>query len=226
MRPRTLLLLCLGLGVSACSATLTSEQISKSAERHFEETKGLEGTLQHRDLLGLSAGFFILLDHKEVPSEIKGPMQTQVFSAVEQLGFFPVLLGNEDLNTRLLEDRQMRVNSEIYLDSLTNVAVSDKDLANPLGQYLNVEDLLVFHVSLWPCPTCSNKSTLRLKLRLVDAPSGLIVWTAGVERDLFDYELGATSEIALELADQLTRLFDERFRVKWHKARFANLAKG
>jgi len=226
LKRSTFFLFCLGLGLSSCSATLTSEQISKTAERHFEETKGLAGTLQNRDFLGLSAGFFVLLNHKEVPEDVKAPMEAKVFAAVEQMGFFPVLLRNEDLNTRLQEDRQMRVNSEIYLDSLTNVAVSDKDLANPLGQYLNVDDLLVFHVSLWPCPTCSNKSTLRLKLRLVDASSGLILWTAGVEQELFDYELGAAPEIALELANNLTQLFDERFKVKWHKARFANLAKG
>lgn len=214
-----------GLLLAGCSSiNIVSERVANEAEDRLSERKQLSVNSGNMDLLESQAGLFVHLEHPDLDAAYKEPLIAAVQEQFAGLGFFEQLRFDGALREQLEEDRQLRFKSEVYFDSLTTVAVSDRDIANPMGKYLGVGNFLVFQAVLWPCPTCNNRSIMRLKLRLVDTQSGLIVWTATAERELFEAELGEVGPISLELTELLGQMFESRFKTKWHKARFNNLA--
>ena len=220
-----LLLIFTALTLSACSLNVTSEAFAAKA-RAKKEVKLVEQGLTHIQnhyLLAPSTNLFFLTTAKQVPEQASEKITAQLKNGLQSTQLFKQFFGPENAEQKLLEDRALKIQAEIYFDSLGAVAVSDRDIANPLGNYLQVGSFLVGQVSLWPCANCDNQSMLRLKLRLIDIESGDILWTCSVERELFGFEMAQIEPIALEMADQLVILFDNRFRTKWHRSRYENL---
>lgn len=192
-------------------------------ERKIEETKAYPEAI---DLLGNSAAVFSFFGTKSIPLQSAEKLHKAVISRIEGLTFYQSILSDEQLNAMLEKNPGMAQGKEIYLDSLTVVSVSDKDLSNPLGRYLNVDNFLVFQLDRWPCLTCKDDNGIRMKLRLVDAKSSHIIWTGIAEKRKLDGEEAANVEaLALNLAEQLADNFNNRFKKKWHRKRFENLAK-
>jgi len=222
---RLLLALGLTLALSSCSLTVTSESFAGKAKERLEKKIEAQGKthIQNRYLLNPAVTVFFLGTAKGVPNESASKITSRFEKGLGELGLFETLTGPQYSSVKLIDNRALKIRSEIYFDSLGAVAVSDRDIANPLGRFLGVGNFLVGQVSLWPCAGCDNQSFIRVKLRLVDVESGDILWTASAERELFGFELAEVEPIALELADNLVEIFHDRFRTKWHRARYENL---
>ncbi len=192
-------------------------------ERKIEEFKAYP---EAADLLGSSAAVFSFFGTKDIPLKSAEKLHQSMIAKIQGLSFYESILSEESLNAMLENNPRMRQGKEIYLDSLTVVSVSDKDLSNPLGRYFKVDNFLVFQLDRWPCLTCSDDKGMRMKLRLVDAKSSHIIWTGIAEKRKLDEEEAANLEtLALNLAEQLADNFNNRFKKKWHRKRFENLAK-
>ncbi len=192
-------------------------------ERKLEEIKTYPEAI---DLIGNSAAIFSIFGTKAVPLQSAEKLHKAMITKVQGMALYNTILSDEKLNALLEKNPRIAQGKEIYLDSLTVVSVSDKDLSNPLGHYLDVDNFLVFQLDRWPCLTCRDDKGLRMKLRLVDAKSSHIIWTGIAEKRILDEEEAADIEaLALNLAEKLADNFNNRFKKKWHRKRFENLAK-
>ncbi len=179
-----------------------------------------------RDLLGKSAVMFSVFATQSLPLKSAESLHAAVGKKLQNIAFYSKVVSDEELNELLLKNSRLAQAKEIYLDSLTVVAVSDKDISNPLGNYLNVDNFLVFQLDQWPCQGCTNNKGIRMKLRLVDAKSSYIIWTGIAEKRKLNEEESANLEAtAVDLAEELADHFNNRFKKKWHHKRFSNLAK-
>ena len=181
---------------------------------------------QSTDLLGNSVALFSVINNTaKIPKDAQIELKNYYQDNVKQAAFFDVFLDEHQVAARFAANRQIAQSNAIYLDSLTTVAVSDKDISNPLGKFLNTDNFLILQIDHWPCITCSNEDLMRMKLRLVDAPSGYIIWTAIVERNnLTEEERSNLIDISKALCKELTDTFHHRFKQKWHRKRFKSLA--
>jgi hypothetical protein len=192
-------------------------------KRNIEELKTYPESI---DLLGNSAAVFSFFGTNSLPLTSAEKLHQTVINKILDLEFYSTILDDKDLSQLLEKNSKLAQAKEIYLDSLTVVSVSDKDISNPLGRYLSVDNFLVFQLDRWPCPTCEDDKGIRMKLRLVDAESSYIIWTGIVEKRKLDDEEAANVEaVALQMAEQLADNFNNRFKKKWHRKRFNNLLK-
>jgi len=223
VKPRNLLFFAFLIGLAGCSATVTSELVPKKTATYFESFRGFNIDSQNFDYLSTEAAIWVTSASGLVDTTQRSQLGQGFQAALGKAGFFPVFLNDIDISDRLAENRVIRKKTETFLDTLNSVTVSDKDLANPVGAFLGVNDFLVFHVAHWPCPSCEKQQKVRIKVRLVDASTGLIVWTATAQRDT--YQEDNPMEVAQELSEELSKMFQQRFELKWHKLRYLNLTK-
>ncbi|MCP4750090.1 MAG: hypothetical protein GY866_04310 [Proteobacteria bacterium] len=202
--------------------------MSKYSVDHLRERQEKENGKQDFatiDLLGDSVAVFLVFNSKDIPDRISQQLQSDIDQTISKMRFFDKLLSSDQLEDLFQGDRRVVHSKDIYLDSLLKVAVSDKDISNPLGKYLGVDDLLVFQVDRWPCRDCDTDTGMRMKLRIVDADTGYIIWTGTNEKSaLLDGEFDDLDGVARKLANDLWDSFHHRFRQKWHRKRFNNLA--
>ena len=216
------------LALASCETTTTtfSEGISQKVlqekeDKLIQEDKKL--VFEIIDLLGQSATIFYLVK-EEVPVELVNKVKDQVLKRVKEAAFFTDLLSEQQARPIFTQERRMKQAREIYLDSLANVSVSDKDLSNPLGRLLQVENFLVYQLDSWPCASCVSKNIIGLKLRLVEASTGDIIWTGISQRSVLSPDSENLDVALQELTAELMENFYFRFKRKWHIQRFQNLA--
>ena len=112
---------------------------------------------------------------------------------------------------------------EIYLDSLTMIAVSDRDIITPMGKKMGVDQVFVIQFDQWPCATCEEKTVMRLKARVVDVERGLVFWTGIAEKEFEQDDYEYAEEISLQMVDELTGTFFHKYKLKWQHKRFNGL---
>jgi len=218
------------LSVASCqySSTFTSAQLTDQAVEYLMENKNpgsSDFNFQSADLLSDSVALFIVINTPNIPSQEADLLQNHYQDQIKESALFEAFLDRNQLESRFKSNRQLDQSKEIYLDSLTTVAVSDKDISNPLGKYLQAGNFLILQVDKWPCTDCLEKKEMRLKLRLVDSLSGYIVWTGIAEKNsLTEEETGNLLVTSQAICDELIDIFYHRFSEKWHRKRFKNLA--
>ncbi len=227
---RRVLPLIIAFGFSSCSSSEVtfSDSISEYSKESLLTIKKIEETKLHpelSDLLGDSVVVFSVFSDKNTPIDTAESLHHDVFTRVKEMTLFSSMVEDQRLNSLLNKNNQLAHAKEIYLDSLTTVSVSDKDISNPLGKYLIADNFLVFQLDRWPCIECNTPTGMRMKLRVVDAESCYIFWTAIVEiRKLSEEELNDLTSVAAKLTNQLTETFYNCFKKKWHRKRFEGLA--
>ncbi len=218
--------------LSACSPssqTTLSEVIPGHNKEAVSERKKIGETKTHpetADIMGKSVAVFTVVVTPDAPQALVESLHHKLLKRLSDNGLYELVLSDQVLNERLSANPKLVQAKEIYLDSLTAVSVSDKDISNPLGKTLKVENLLIFQLDQWPCTGCRQSSTLRMKLRLVDSESSFVLWTGIAEiQKVTQKELEDPDALGLNLADQLIDEFYLCFMKKWHRKRFDNLAK-
>lgn len=208
------------------SNQVLSERISQPAKDFLLQRKDIqESESETIHLLGNSLVVFSIFASKKVPKNISQQLQADFAHNIINLQLFQKVLAGKKLEEFFKQNRAFNQSKAIYLDSLVTVSVSDKDISNPLGKFLDSENILVFQVDRWPCQDCMLEKEMRMKLRIVDAESGYIVWTGINEKTkLSEDDMGNLDVIAQELSDELLNSFYHRFKRKWHRKRFSNLA--
>jgi hypothetical protein len=228
---RSWLLLIIVTLLASCSSTETtiSETIpeySRDAILEFRKIENNKAFPETADLLGKSVAVFSIVLTPDAPQHVVESLHQNLLEKIDDAGLYPALLSDQRLTALLSQNPKLLQAKEIYLDSLTIVSVSDKDISNPLGKTLETENFLVFQLDLWPCADCKQNNTLRMKLRLVDSETSFIIWTGIAEMQKIELkELNDIDAIALKLAEDLLEEFNLCFSQKWHRKRFDNLAK-
>lgn len=178
------------------------------------------------DLLGESTAVFAVYTTDSIPMRSAEVLYDKISSRVNDSRLFSSVLLPHKVHEKLQLNSELAQVKEVYIETLTTVSVSDKDISNPLGAYLNVTNFIVFMVDKWPCFDCAETGNLRMKLQLVDTQTGLIIWTAIAEQsNLKPEELEMIEEVANRLASRLTDSLYDTFKKKWHHKRYENLSR-
>jgi len=205
-----------------------SETLSNRAERalraEMPDVKAKE-SLEAFDLLKQSAALLFVNEASGLPDTVFFQLRNRVRERITQMRFFTKLLNPEEMDRFFANKRNLKQLKDIYLEGLTAVSVSNKDISSHLGKRLKIENLIVFQIDQWPCGDCEIDTRMIMKLRVVDAESGFIVWTGIIERyELTRQKTDELPTLALHQAEELLDIFHSRFRKKWHTLRYKNLA--
>jgi len=225
-----ILLICPAFTIISCQSNTLylAESLSKEGVEILNQQNAKTKYLtfgENRNILGKTVAIFYYASDPSVPAGIAEKLKTALLKKIEEAQFFSQVIPGVEQLSRLGDSRILNQKLDIYLESLAVVSVSNKDISNPLGQSLACDDFLVLQIDRWPCETCSNKTTIRMKLRLVNAKTGLIYWTSiGSISDIDFKNPEVPTSLALSLSNSLIETFIHNFKRKWHKLRFYNLA--
>jgi hypothetical protein len=86
----------------------------------------------------------------EIPAETAETLHRLIGQKLENSGLYSKVLSDDSLNALLTQKSDLTQAKDIYLDTLAVVLASDKDISNPLGNYLQVKNFLIFQVDRWP----------------------------------------------------------------------------
>ncbi len=213
---------------SSCqsSSHSLSETLVNRSVQTLRENATPSGNI-HRDetiiLLGNSAAAFFVNLAEDTPDQLSVDLSAVLNQRLEQMTFYQSLQNTDDLNTFFRQNRALNQLKDIYLDSLARVSVSNKDISNRMGKHLKVANLVVLQIDRWPCQGCKAPFQTRIKLRVIDAPSGMIIWT-GFNEISSDDSTDITPEKVIALSEEILDTFKLRFKRKWHRIRHQNLS--
>lgn len=215
--------------LASCSSSKTiSDTISEHNKSAIYEKQNIEKLKTYPeliDLLGKSVVVFSVFPTEDIPNEFAGSLHRILGETLQANSLFTKQLNDSELNSLLAKNGNLAQAKDLYLDSLTVVSVSDKDISNPLGRYLGVDNFLIFQLDKWPCFDCKNQDQLRMKLKLVDANSSYILWTSSASMTkLKPKEIDNIEAIADKLMLDLVEQFQNRFKKKWHRKQYDNLS--
>jgi len=205
-----------------------TESIPQQTRTHVQEKKELEKAdydFRNIDLLGKTAALFVTNRAVNAPESVIEQANKMLTSALRDAGLYQELIPPQEVLRRLQTDTRLNQLKNIYLDSLTTISISDKDISVPLAKFLNVDNFIILQVENWPCDDCFSKKRLRFKLRVVNAVTSDIVWTGINELNTLDKNSNDLNQFADILLNELFNSFNLRFRLKWHQRRFEHLTK-
>ncbi len=229
MKQRRLLplsLLCLGLGLAGCSATVLTDVSNAKAEERFLQDWQLEANrFENRLLLKDTVSLFVVVAERKNQAPVELDYNNLVTKTLQESHLFGNLQLPGEAEVKLSENKQMQQNAEVYFDSLRFIAISDRYLSNPLAAYLETDQFLVLQVDRWPCDPCEDGQDpiIRMKVRLVDGASGYVLWTGVLERELFDLEASDLATHTQAAAQDLLNRFVQVYQPKWHRLRYEGL---
>lgn len=205
------------------SETLSSG-VSDQKEKEQLET-GEKIAFERFDLLGKSVAYISYNKIKEgFPPALMEQINQTMATRLEESQFFEKILPEEEQKLSLQKDRLMKQNMEVYMDSLINVSVSNKDLSVKLARFFDVENFLVFQIDLWPCTNCLGKDAITMKLKLIEAESGKVIWAALSQRNAVELSGEELEVETAKQAEELINSFYHKFKRKWHIKRYLGLA--
>ena len=223
----TALLLLISIASSCQSSSYSSSETLVNRSVKILREKASPAKNIHRNesiiLLGTSAAAFFVNLTEAIPDQLTLDLSAVLNQRLEQMTLFQSVQNTDDLNNYFKQNRSLNQLKTIYLDSLTRVSVSNKDISNRMGKHLKVANLVVLQIDRWPCEECKAPFQTRLKLRVVDAPSGMIIWT-GISEIKSDELTDITPEKVIALSEEILDAFEFRFKRKWHRIRFQNLS--
>lgn len=224
----TILVGMIGL-TTACqfNSSSMSETVASRSAKKLRETAEPAPNVSRKEnivLLGKSSAIFFLNLAEDVPDAFSRDLRAYVNQRVAKTGFFNSIPTETELTSFFKKNRSLQQKKDLYLDSLAQVSVSNRDISFRLGKALNVDNLIAFQIDYWPCAECRSPLRIRLKMRLVDLTSGMIIWTGINELEFETAEEASYAEL-LTLSSEILDQFEMRFRRKWHRKRFQHLGR-
>jgi len=116
--------------------------------------------------------------------EAKADVDRLFAEALRERKWFDAVAGGDQIGRRLGGDGQLRQAVEEYLTKLDKVSFSDPALSGRIGELNGAEAIMLVRVDYWNYTTekDSKVGKVGLSLRLIDAATGRIIWTAGHHR--------------------------------------------
>jgi len=219
-----LLILSLLVSCQANISQISETVVSQSAKKLRDSAKSVEKAGPDEDafLLGESAAVFFLTMVDGLPDEMAQNLSSHLNKRIEGMPFYRSIKKTDEIAPIIGKDNALKQANDLYLDTLARVSVSNKDITNQIGKKLGVQNFIVFQVDRWPCPDCKKPLRIRIKVRVVDVASGLIIWN-GINEVNVEKAADATYEQLFMISEELIDKFHNRFKRKWHKVRFHNL---
>ena len=211
-----------------CSATSfeTSHIVSTyTRQKISSKILAVKQDFQLHDTLGKKIALYSLYN-KRVPLALQNKLN-QIFNKQVTSYNLAKISVTPSKAKQILADSSWTTKANIYFTTLTDLAVSDKNLAIPIAKILDGTSLLVYSITMWPCENCSTKLQLYSKLQLVNIHYSSLLWTATSSKMLKTNTPQQVEMISQAMLRKMLYEFHLTFKKKWHKQRYrALLARG
>lgn len=116
--------------------------------------------------------------------EAKASVDRLFAEALGERKWFDAVAGGEEIGRRLEGNETLRQAVAEYLTKLDKVSFSDPALSGRIGELTGAGAIVLVRIDYWNYTTekDSKVGKVGLSLRLIDAATGRIVWTAGHHR--------------------------------------------
>jgi hypothetical protein len=117
--------------------------------------------------------------------EAKGIVEELISAALLEKQWFTTVLTAAAVQSQLKNDQELQNTTAAYLLKLNTVNYSDPTLSKQIGDSLKIDALLVVTVDSWNYTTEQKERTTQdvakagLRMKLIEAGTGRIVWKAG-----------------------------------------------
>lgn len=131
-----------------------------------------------------------------------------VSESVAKTGWFPQVVDAGSTRSQLAASQDLSAQATAYIQKLTTLGISDKDLAGKIAETMKVDALLLASVTSWGYGRLEGNKIgkVGLALQLISAKSGVVLWKASHEKTqkywVIKPDLG---ELALEVMEQLLK---------------------
>ena len=136
------------------------------------------------------------------------------------------ITGIKEQNEIFQNDPKLRSEFRTYLSTLKFTGISDKELAWKLEKELESQYFLLLDFSSFPCTKeCSSNEQWVIRLKLIEAHSGDLIFRVRKQHQLAEDEKSAEAyiELAGKLTTEVVDEFASGFIVPWHRWRYEHL---
>ena len=154
----------------------------------------------------------------------------EMMELIEQrLSELPALgkvIGIKERKLKFLKNTKLRSQFRTYLSTLSLTGISDKEIAWKLEKELLSPYFLLLDLASFPCTNnCSANEQWVIRLKLIEAHTGDLIFLVRIQHELAESEKAAKSynALALRLTTELVDEFSSRFIVPWHRWRYEHL---
>ena len=134
--------------------------------------------------------------------------------------------GNKERKLKFVNKPKLRSQFQTYLRTLRLTGISDKDIAWKLEKELVSPYFLLLDLASFPCTKdCSANEQWVIRLKLIEAHSGDLIFLVRIQHELTEDEKSAESynALAVKLTTEVVDAFSARFIVPWHHWRYEHL---
>lgn len=158
--------------------------------------------------------------------ELHSRIVSEAQAELKEFPYFGSLLSYEEAREKALEDPLLQRAMELTAETLSVVGITERGAAARVGNGLGIELLVTVQIIFTPCDLCPEGSQLALIANLVEASTARPLWRGHFVENLTDYDEEILAEEADSMLAEFFEIFEEDLRPKWHRLRFAALARG
>jgi len=147
---------------------------------------------------------------------------------LKKMPVFGRITGNKELNKNLDANPKLRSAYKKYITTLTLTGISDKEIALRLKDEFESPHFLLLDFLSFPCTKeCPSEEQWIIRLKLIEANTGDIIYRARLAHQLEEEELDTESYHALaeRLISDIMAEFKAGFIVPWHRWRYEHMKK-
>lgn len=138
--------------------------------------------------------------------EARGVIDEIVAGRLVRKQWFSDVVAGETIQRQLMANEALRKAVSEYMTKLKTVNFSDPDLSRQIGDLAKVDAFLIVYVDFWNYTVEKEDKVAKvgLGMKLVDAPTGKIMWKAG-HHETEDYMLirPDLTDVAEDLVDMM-----------------------
>ena len=153
-------------------------------------------------------------------------MMNRIENRLRELPTLGRITGIKEQNEIFQNDPKLRSEFRTYLSTLKFTGISDKELAWKLEKELESQYFLLLDFSSFPCTKeCSSNEQWVIRLKLIEAHSGDLIFRVRKQHQLAEDEKSAEAyiELAGKLTTEVVDEFASGFIVPWHRWRYEHL---
>ena len=134
--------------------------------------------------------------------------------------------GIKERKLKFVKNPKLRSQLRTYLSTLSLTGISDKEIAWKLEKELESPYFMLLDLVSFPCTKdCSANEQWVIRLKLIEAQSGDLIFLVRIQHELTEDEKSAESynALAVKLTTEVVDEFSSRFIVPWHRWRYEHL---
>lgn len=164
----------------------------------------------------------------EIAPQLWEELQNKMIAFFEKSPSFAKTDSLPTLKNSLQNNPQLRLQLNRYINTLSLVGISDKNLVRQFQPLLQINQIFLIQMEEFSCTLeCSSAMQVVLHLQLWDLAENKVIWRGWNQLKLDKDQLAPAlyQETMLQATDELLQRFTEEYQVYWQVKRYEQLRK-